>query len=573
MRVANRYGFVILAQIFLNMKRITATLLFTAIFFYTGMACTNLLITSGASANGSNMVSYSADSHTRYGVLVHYPAAKYPKGAMLDVFEWGKERYLGKIPQASHTYNVVGNMNEHQVVIGESTWGGVETQFDPQGIVDYGSLMYIALQRAKTAREAITVITTLANEYGYASSGESISIADKKEVWFLEIIGKAPKMVNGKNVNKGAVWVAIRIPDGYISAHANQARITTFPKNDPENCIYAPDVISHAREQGLYSGDDDSFSFSDTYGPADGATVRGCDARVWSFFNKHSSEDMSKYLDYALGHNLRNRMPLYVKAKAKLSVKDVADMMRDHYEGTAMDMTLDIGAGGNSLPYRWRPMGFDVDGEKYINERAIATQQTGFWFVGESRPNIPNEIGGIFWFAVDDAATSPLTPIYTSSKAISQNYALGNGSMLEYSPTSMFWITNRIAQFAYLRYNHIGAEVRSVIDTHEKEIMARVADIDKNAVEMLKSNPEKVSDLTTEFSVKSANELFQKWKKLDEYLLVKYIDGNTKKQNQDGTFKNNGHSDKIPPTPDFPGYTEIWKRAVKNSAGDRLRTP
>lgn len=555
------------------MKRITATLLFTAIFFYTGMACTNLLITSGASVNGSNMVSYSADSHTRYGVLVHYPASKFTKGSMLNIYEWGKERYLGQIPQVTETYNVIGNMNEHQVVIGESTWGGVESLYDAQGVVDYGSLMYIALQRAKTAREAIGVITTLANEYGYASTGESISIADKNEVWFLEIIGKAPKMVDGKNVNKGAVWVAIRIPDGYISGHANQARITTFPKNDPENCLYAADVITHAREQGLYTGDDNSFSFADTYGPADGATVRGCDARVWSFFNKHSSEDMSKYLDYALGHNLKNRMPLYVKAKSKLSVKDVADMMRDHYEGTPMDMTNDIGAGGNALPYRWRPMGFEVDGESYINERAIATQQTGFWFVGEARPNIPDQIGGIFWFAVDDAATSPLTPVYTSSKEISLHYALGNGSMLEYSPTSMFWITNRIAQFSYLRYNHIGAEVRSVIDKHENEAFKRVAEIDREAFDLMQKSPEKVAGLTTEFSVNSANDLFNKWKSLDEYLLVKFMDGNTKKQNPDGSFKNNGHSDKIPPSPDFPGYTPIWKKAVKESAGEKLRVP
>ncbi|MDD3273161.1 MAG: C69 family dipeptidase, partial [Bacteroidales bacterium] len=424
-----------------------------------------------------------------------------------------------------------------------------------------------------TAREAINIITSLANEYGYASSGESISIADKKEVWFLEIIGKAPKIVNGKNINKGAVWVAVRIPDGYISAHANQARITTFPKSDPDNCIYAPDVISHAREQGLYSGDDNSFSFADTYGPADGATVRGCDARVWSFFNKHSSEDMSKYLDYALGHNLSNRMPLYVKAKSKLNVKDVADMMRDHYEGTAMDMTQDIGAGGNALPYRWRPMGFEVDGEKYVNERAIATQQTGFWFVGEARPNIPDQIGGIFWFGVDDAATSPLTPIYTSSKSISQHYALGNGSMIEYSPTSMFWITNRVAQFAYLRYNQIGEEVRSVIDNHEREMLKKVEETDLKALEVYKLKSSEVTNLTTEFSVKSADNLFLKWKKLDEYLLVKFIDGNTKKQNPDGSFKNNGHTDKIPPTPDFPGYTERWKKEVKESAGKRLREP
>jgi len=550
--------------------RVAGVLLFSLTGIQSGDACTNLLVTKGASVNGSSMVSYSADSHTRYGTLVHYPAKTYPKGSMVKIYEWGKDRYLGEIPQVERTYSVIGNMNEHQIIVGESTWGGVKSQFDPEGLVDYGSLMYLALQRAKTAREAIMVITELADRYGYASTGESISIADPNEVWFLEIIGKAPKKVNGVNVNKGAVWVAVRIPDGYISAHANQARITTFPLNDPENCLFSKDVISHAREQGLYKGSDANFSFADAYGPADASTIRGCDARVWSFFNKYAQEDMGQYLSYAMGDVSKKRMPLYVKASRKLSVKDVADMMRDHYEGTAMDMTKDIGAGGNSLPYRWRPMSFEVDGKSYLNERAIATQQTGFWFVGESRPNIPNEIGGIFWFGVDDAATSPLTPVYTSSSAISNHYALGNGSMIEYSQTSMFWITNRIAQFAYLRYNHIGAEVRSIIDQHENARLKEVEAIDKTAMMLYKENPEYVREFLTNYSVNTANGLFDKWKKLDEYLLVKYIDGNTKKQNPDGSFMNNGHSPLIPPAPDFPGYTEIWKKAVKEQAGCRL---
>lgn len=533
-------------------------------------SCTNLLITPGASADGSAMVSYSADSHTRYGTLVHYPAATYPKGTMVKIYEWGKDRYLGEIPQVEKTYSVIGNMNEHQLIIGESTWGGVESQFDPAGILDYGSLIYLALQRAKTAKEAIEVITSLADKYGYASTGESISIADTKEVWILEMIGRAPKVENGVNVNKGLVWVAVRLPDGTISAHANQARITKFPLNDPENCLYSKDVISHAREQGLFKGTDKDFSFADAYGPADASTIRGCDARVWSFFNKWAEGDMQKYLPYALGDPTKERMPLYVQPKGKLSVKDVADMMRDHYNGTIMDMTKDIGAGGNSLPYRWRPMTFEIDGKTCINERAIATQQTGFWFVGQSRGHIPAEIGGIFWFGVDDAATSPLTPIYTSSKSISKHYALGNGSMIEYSPTSMFWLTNRIAQFSYLRYNHIGAEVRSIIDQHEKAKMAETEAIDNAAVAMAKDNPQFLSDFLTNYSVSTANALFEKWKQLDEYLLVKYIDGNTKKQNPDGSFMNNGHSPVIPPTPNFPGYTEIWKRAVKENAGERL---
>ncbi|MEG2849660.1 MAG: C69 family dipeptidase, partial [Bacteroidales bacterium] len=353
------------------------------------LPCTNLLISKGASKDGSVMVTYAADSHTRYGTLVYMPRGSHKPGEMIQIREWGKERLLGEIPQVPYTYNVIGNMNENQVVIGESTWGGLNEMRDTQAILDYGSLIYLSLQRAKTAREAIEIFTSLADKYGYASSGESISIGDPNEVWFLDIIGKKPRMENGVNVNKGVVWVAVRIPNGYISAHANCARIATFPLNDPQNCIYAKDVISHAREIGIYDGSDSDFSFADTYGPLDFSAMRGCEARVWSFFNKHGAEDMSKYLDFASGENPKNRMPLYVKAKSKLSVKNVADMMRDHFEGTPFDMTQDVGAGGNALPYRWRPMSFKVDSVTVTNERAICTQQTGFWFVGQCRGWLP----------------------------------------------------------------------------------------------------------------------------------------------------------------------------------------
>lgn len=536
-----------------------------------GMACTNLLITKKASADNSNMVTYAADSHTRYGTLVHYPAAQHKPGDMVQIYEWGKDRYLGEIPQITNTYNVVGNMNEHQLVIGESTWGGLESLYDSTAILDYGSLIYLALQRAKTAREAIDVITSLADQYGYASSGESFSIADPEEVWFMEIIGRAPHYANGVNTNKGAVWVARRIPDGMISAHANAARITQFPLNDPENCLYAPDVITQARKMGLFNGKDEEFSFADTYGPLDFGGMRGCEARVWSFFNKYGDLDMNQYVDLARGENPRNRMPLYVKPKQKLSVKNVMDMMRDRYEGTLFDMTQDIGAGGNELPYRWRPMYFTVDSEEYLNERAIATQQTGFWFVGQARPDLPDCVGGLFWFGVDDAGTSPLTPVYTSSTTISHHYALGNGSMIEYSPTSMFWLTNRIAQFAYLRYNHIGKEVREIIDRHELEKMEEIKQIDQQALALYKESPVKAQEYLTNYSVNMADALFAQWDQLDKYLLVKYIDGNVKKQDENGNFKTNGHSQTIPPAPDFPGYTDEWKKAVKEDAGDRLK--
>lgn len=537
-------------------------------------ACTNLLITRGATADGSCMVTYAADSHTRYGCLAFYPASVHPAGSLLTVREWGTNKYLGEIAQVPYTYSVVGNMNERQVVIGESTWGGLASQRDPDGMVDYGSLMYICLQRARTAREAIEVFTSLANTYGYASSGESISFADPREVWFMDVIGKAPKIVNGVNVNKGVVWVAVKLPEGTISAHANQARIRRFPLDDPENCLYAPDVISHARETGLYQGPDSTFSFADTYGPANGATVRGCDARVWAFFNKYGAEDMTPYLPYALGKDLSRPLPLYVKAKERLTVKMVADMMRDHYEGTPMDMTLDIGAGGNDLPYRWRPMGFEVDGKKYINERAIATQQTGFWFVGQCRSWLPDQVGGIFWFGVDDAGTSPLTPIYTSSLEVSPHYALGQGaSMLQYSPESMFWLCNRIAQFAYLRYNRIGAEVRKIIDRHENACLTEIPSVDRKAKELWEKDPQEACRFLTGYSLQAAADLFKRWQQLDIYLLVKYIDGNTKQQNPDGSFMHNAYSDSIPVGPVQEGYNQRWKEAVVKDTGNKLLEP
>lgn len=552
------------------MKRtiLTTILLFaiTAAF-----ACTNLIITKGASADGSVMVTYAADSHTRYGTLVHYPAADWPQGTMLPVYEWGKDRYLGEIPQVGHTYNVIGNMNEHQLVIGETTWGGREEFMDPTAILDYGSLIYITLQRAKSAREAIEIYTSLADEYGYASSGESITIADKNEAWILEIIARKPKMVNGVNQNKGAVWVAVRIPDGYISAHANSARITTFPLNDPENCLYAKDVISHAIECGIYKGKDKDFSFADTYCPLNFSLMRACEARVWSFFNRFAKDDMSKYIDFASGANSKNRMPLYVKPKAKLTMLEVANMMRDHYEGTPFDMTQDIGAGPYELPYRFKPSPIVVDGEEYTHERPISTQQTGFWFVAQCRGWLPDEVGGLFWFGVDDSGTSPLTPVYTCSSAISHHYALGNGSMIEYSPTSMFWLVNRIAQFAYLRYNQIGREVIAELNKHEAAMVEAVAQTDAEALALTSLSKESAVRYLTDFSVKEADKLFAKWDALDKFLLIKYMDGNTKRQNPDGSFMTNGHSKTIPPKPDQEGFTEKYKRAIKEDAGDRLR--
>ena len=537
------------------MKKIILSALLAVVALTPALACTNFIITKGASTDGSVMVSYSADSHQLYGCLYKHNATKYKAGAMLAVNEWDTGKYLGDIPQVAQTYSTLSNMNEHGLIITETTYGGRHELYNPEGIIDYGSLIYITLQRAKTAREAIDTIVTLANTYGYASEGESFSIGDKNEAWIMELIGKGP----GKT---GIVWVARRVPDGYISGHANQARITTFPLNDPENTLYAEDVISLAREKGYFNGKDEEFSFADAYAPLDFSAMRGCDARIWSFFRMFA-EGMDQYLDYAMGHNPANRLPLWVKPTHKLSPKQVFDAMRDHYEGTPLDMTTDIGAGGHALPYRWRPMNFEVDGKTYVNERAIATQQTGFWMVGQARQDKTS----ILWFGTDDAATSPLTPIYVNTTEAPECLREGNGTMLKYSDTSMFWITNRVTQFAYLRYDLIGKKVREFIDEWENKAFDLVEHIDI----ALANTPsaKKKTKIATEFSTSTAQSLFDIWVNLDKYLMVKYIDGNVKGEDENG-FMDNGNGKDIPGEIEQPGYTEKWKRAVAADHGKTL---
>ena len=575
---------------------ITISLAAAALFFSAdSRACTNVLVTKGASSDGSNMVSYAADSHQLYGELYYQKAGVWGKDDMRKINEWDTGKYLGLIPQVSRTYQRVGNMNEHQLIIAETTYGGRPELEDPAGIMDYGSLIYVALERAKTAREAIEVIVDLANTYGYYSSGESFSIADTEEVWVMDLIGKGPD-------NKGIVWVARRVPDGYICAHANQARISTFPLDDPENCMYAPDVITFAREKGYFSGKDEEFSFCDAYAPLDFSGMRGCEARAWAAFNilcdgkftfmdengNEVTADAYDYIDYAMGYDKTKRFPLFVKPSRKISVKDVADVMRDHYEGTPMDMTQDIGAGGNALPYRWRPMGFEHDGKTYVNERAIATQQTGFWFVGQSRGWLPDEIGGVNWFGCDDAATSYLTPIYTSTNEVPECFRVGNGNMITYSPTSAFWMTNRVANACYKAYNIMFPTVDAEIDAWEYAMMDAVVKADEEALALYKAADEKprkqirrndeqrktvdtyasVRDYLTKFSVDNAQKIFDKWVALEQLLLVKFIDGNVKAQNPDGSFVTNEHTDCIPAKISQPGYTDKWKEAVAKDHGE-----
>lgn len=554
-------------------------------------ACTNYLVSRGASADGSTMVSYAADSHIRYGELYFKPRGIWPAGTMITLYDRGTNKPLGQIPQAPETYQVIGFMNEYQVAIGETTFGGIEELMDSTAIVDYGSLMFLALQRAKTAREAIKVMVELVDQYGYASSGESFSIGDPNEVWILEMIAKKTNLKYDKktkqnvNIDKGAVWVAIRIPDGYISAHANQARIQQFPlenlkssissKNlnlifNPEvETVYSHDVISYARNHGYFNGSDSEFSFSDVYNPITFDGARFCDARVWAFFN-HASDGMDKYWDYAKGENLKNRMPLYIKPNRKLSPRDLMNFKRDHLEGTELDMSKDAGAGPHGLPYRWRPLTWKVDGVTYFHERVTATQQTGFSFIAQMRNWLPNPIGGIFWFGVDDAASTVYVPIYCGISRVPESYSEGNGDMLTYSPTSAFWVFNRVAHFAYLRYDLIMKDVKKLQDELESKFEAYTPAIDAAALKLWENNSNLAIEFLTDYSVNTANSTVQKWSELSNWLLVKYIDGNVKKET-DGQFLRNPWG--YPVSPSQPGYREEWLKTILKETGDKFKEP
>ncbi|MCY1723134.1 C69 family dipeptidase [Prolixibacteraceae bacterium Z1-6] len=533
-------------------------------------ACTNFLVTKGATIDGSTMITYAADSHTLYGELYFQPAADHPEGTMRKIYEWDTGTYLGEIPQPAHTYSVVGNMNEFQLAIGETTFGGRSELASQSGaIMDYGSLIYVTLQRAKTAREAIQVMTDLVTEFGYYSSGESFSIADPEEVWILELIGKGEG-------EKGAVWVAQRIPDGFISGHANQARITTFPLNDSKNCVYSKDVISFAREKGWYTGTNRDFSFSDVYAPVDFGGARFCDARVWAGFNKVSN-GMENYTEYVKGNIEHdgennfpsNRIPLWIKPDKQLSVQDVMGMMRDHFEGTELDMTQDIGAGPYQLPYRWRGLTWEVDSVEYCNERAISTQQTGFSFVAQSRSWLPDPIGGILWFGVDDAYSTCYAPMYCGITEIPECFKVGNGDLLTYSGTSAFWAFSAVANFAYLRYSDMIQDIQIIQKELEDKFVAYVPMIDKAAEELYNNKSKKQArKFITQYSVNEANNMTKRWQKLGQYLLVKYTDGNIKRE-KDGEFVRTETG--MPASPIFAGYPEWWYEIIVKATGEHFK--
>jgi len=556
------------------MKKLLFTFL-AVMFLQTGLlfSCTNILVSKGASTDGSTMITYAADSHVLYGELYYRPAAEYPDNTMVDVYEWDTGKFLGKIKQARKTFSVVGNINEYQVAIGETTFGGREELIDTTALIDYGSLIYITLQRAKTAREAIKIMTDLVRQYGYYSSGESFSISDPNEVWILEMIskGQGKKDAKGKIIpgtySKGAVWVAIRIPDGYISGHANQARITTFPfqavnnwTNPKQEVFNSPDVITFARSRGYFKGSDKEFSFSDTYAPVNFGGARFCEARVWAVFNR-CNKDMGKYLDYAKGENLKNRMPLYIKPDKKLSVHDVMELMRDYYQNTPLDMSQDIGAGPWGCIVRWRPMTWSVDGVNYVHERAISTQQTGFSFVAQSRSWLPDPVGGIIWFGVDDTYSTVYAPMYCGITKVPSKMAEGYGSMMEFKDDAAFWVFNQVSNFAYTRYNVMIGDIQKVQRELEEGFIAKVAETDKAAAELYKSDKTKALAYLTDFSCNTGNAMVDTWKNLYHQLFVKYVDGNVK------TVVPGQKNPKV----EQPGYGEEWLRRIAKETGDRYK--
>ena len=543
---------------------ITALIAVLAFAFQSADACTSFLVGKKASADGSAFITYNADSYGMFGRLKYYPAAKHPKGTMRRIVDGDTNHYLCDIPEAAETYAVMGQINEYQLAIAETTFGGRE-ELDGAGEgIDYVSLMTLGLQRAKTAREAIKVMTELVNKYGYASSGESFSIADPNEVWIMEMIGK------GKG-REGAVWVAVRIPDDCIAAHANHSRIHKFDLKDKQNVMYAKDVITFARQKGYFTGKDADFSFSATYAPADFGAIRYCDTRVWSFYNKWV-EGMDKYLAYATGKEVgkHDPMPLYFKPKCKLSLADVMESNRDHYEGTPFDVTKDAGAGAYCMPYRPSPLTWKHEGKTYFNERPISTQQTAFTVVAQVRDYLPNAIGGVLWYANDDPNMAAYTPVYCANNAVPECYNVAEANDVTFSIKSAFWVCNWVANMTYPRYSQMFPSLKAVRDRLETTYFDRAKQIEGAAGKLFEHNPADAVKYLTAYSQQCSEEMMSAWLKLAEYQIVKFNDMVVKPE-KDGKFELTPDGIAVPPV--RPGFDESQKATIVRETGDKYLLP
>ncbi len=541
-------------------KIITTSLLLVSVY---AMACTNFIVGKDASTDGSVICTYNADDYGMFQNLCHYPAAKHAPGEMRRVVDWDSNKYHGEIPEAPETYNVIGNINEYQVTIGETTYGGREEMVDTTGILDYGSLIYIALQRSKTAREAINVMTTLVNTYGYNSEGETFTICDPNEAWIMEMMGKGPG-------SKGAVWVAIRIPDNAICAHANQSRITTFNMKDKKNVLYAKDVVSFARKMGWYTGKDADFNWNETYAKPDFSGRRFCEARVWSFFN-HFSSEMNRYLPYAMGFEENAEpMPLWIVPNHKVSVQEVMACMRDHYEGTPFALDSDIGGGIWEMPYRPTPLTFELDGKKYFNERPTSTQQTGFSYVSQMRSWLPREIGGLMWWGNDDGNMVAYTPVYCSMTVRPECFNTPGADEITFSDRNAFWVCNWVSNMVYPRYSLLFPSLQEVRDSLEKSYFSAQKAVEERALQLDAESPQKAAEFLNNYSVDKAQQMLTRWRQLATYLIVKYNDMIIHPE-KDGQFTRDENG--LGTRPKRPGYPEKFRRALIQQTGDKFAQP
>lgn len=540
--------------------------LFLSLLLCTGvinaLACTNFIVGKKASADGSVMCTYSADDYGMFLGLCHYPAGKHAKGEMLQIYDWDTKEYHGQIPQAAETYNVIGNINEYQVTIGETTFGGREEMVDTTGILDYGSLIYIALQRSKTAREAISVMTRLVETYGFCSEGETFTICDPNEAWIMEMMGKGPG-------SKGVVWVAVRIPDDAICAHANQSRIRTFDQKDKKNVMFSKDCIKFARSKGWFKGKDKDFSFCDVYAAPTFSGRRACEARVWSFFNRFG--DMDKYLPYVEGKvKDAEPMPLWIVPNKKVSLQDLEASMRDHYEGTPFDLGNDLGQGVWEMPYRPTPLSFKVDGKAYFNERPVSTQQTAFSYVSQMRSWLPRQIGGVLWFGNDDGNMVAYTPIYCGNTVQPECYNTPGADAVTFSDKNAFWVCNWVSNMVYPRYSQMFPSLKEVRDSLDNSYIANQGEIEKQALKLYGESEQKAVDYLTNYSNTQAQQMLARWKKLAIYLIVKYNDMAVK-PTKDGKFlrTKTGNGATVKRT----GFPEKVARALVKQTGDRFASP
>lgn len=528
-----------------------------------GQACTNFIVGKKASADGSVICSYNADDYGMFIGLCHFPAAKHDKGAMRKIVNWDNHRYLGEIPEAAETYNVIGNINEYQVSIGETTYGGREEMVDTTGLIDYGSLIYLALQRSRTAREAIRVMTTLAQTYGYCSEGETFTICDPNEAWIMEMMGKGPG-------SKSVVWVAQRIPDNAICAHANQSRIGKFDMKDRQNVMFSKDVVAFARKKGWYKGTDADFSWKMAYAKPDFSGRRFCDARVWAFFNHY--QDMSRYLPWALGKDPNAEdMPLWIVPSKKLSVQDVEACMRDHYENTplALDST-DIGGGVWQMPYRPTPLMYKVDGKKYFNERPTSTQQTGFTYVAQLRSWLPREIGGILWFGNDDGNMVAYTPVYCGNTVQPECYNTPGVDALTFSEKNAYWVCNWVSNMVYPRYSQMFPSLAAVRDSLEASYFMRQGEVEAHAAALYRNDKAAALAYLNDYSNTVAQQMLERWKRLAVYLIVKFNDMAVKPEH-------NAHFTRTPEGIGSrvlrPGYPTAFARKLVKETGNKYQVP